>query len=221
MKKLKNLYPRSYENGSKAKKIAQENIDKGKAYLEANKNKEGVKSTESGIQYKVLKEGKGEQPKKENEVSVHYEGKLIDGTVFDSSYKRGEPVNFPLTRVIPGWTEILQLMPTGSTWEVVIPSELAYGSQARPTIPANSVLIFKIELLSIKKEEKAPAVKKAAPKAPAIKKVAPKASAEKKVSEKKTEPKADGKKEVAKVEPKAELKPKRNIKARLTVEEPS
>lgn len=206
----------------KQKKVAQENMENGKAYLEENKKQEGIKVTKSGIQYRVLKEGKGEKPKKEDEVSVHYEGKLITGMVFDSSYKRGEPVDFPLTRVIPGWTEILQLMPTGSTWEVTIPSELAYGSQARPTIPANSVLIFKIELISIKKEEKKVSEKKVEPKTEAKKEVGkaePKVEAKKEVA--KAELKTEAKNEVAKAEPKAEAKPKRNIKAKLTVEEPS
>ena len=146
---------------AKQEKEAAENLKKGQAYLEENKKKDGVTVTKSGLQYKVIKAGKGEKPKKTSKVKVHYEGKLTDekGTVFDSSYKRGEPVTFPLDRVIKGWTEVLQLMPVGSTWEVTIPSDLAYGTIPRPTIPANSVLVFKIELIGIEKEEKKPAAK--------------------------------------------------------------
>lgn len=120
-------------------------------YLEANAKKEGVKTTPSGLQYKVIKEGTGEKPTATSEVKVHYKGTLTDGTEFDSSYKRNEPAQFPLNGVIPGWTEGLQLMPVGSTYEFVIPSELAYGEPGRPGIPPNSVLVFQVELLEIVK----------------------------------------------------------------------
>lgn len=132
-----------------------ENMEKGAAFLEENKDKEGVMVTESGLQYKVIEEGEGESPTAENVVRVHYEGKLIDGEVFDSSYDRGEPAEFPLNRVIPGWTEGVQLMKEGATYEFYIPSELAYGArgpQGSPIGP-NSTLIFKVELLEVKPAE--------------------------------------------------------------------
>jgi len=133
-----------------AQNEAIENIEKGAAFLEENGKKEGVITTESGLQYKVLTLGEGEMPADTNNVTVHYEGKLIDGTIFDSSYERGEPTSFPLNGVISGWTEGVQLMPVGSTYEFYIPSNLGYGAQgAGPQIPGNSVLIFKVELISI------------------------------------------------------------------------
>lgn len=120
----------------------------------ANFEKEdGVKKTESGILYKVEKEGTGATPKATDTVVVNYEGKLVDGTKFDSSYDRKEPATFPLNRVIPGWTEAVQLMKVGSKYQVVIPPELAYGEQDTPTIPANSTLVFEIELMSVKAEQ--------------------------------------------------------------------
>lgn len=122
----------------------------GANFLKENGAREGVVTTASGLQYEVLVKGDGPMPADTSEVEVHYEGSLIDGTVFDSSYERGEPISFPLNRVIPGWTEGVQLMPVGSTYMLYIPSELGYGSQGTGPIPANSVLIFKIELLSIK-----------------------------------------------------------------------
>ncbi|MEN8204353.1 MAG: FKBP-type peptidyl-prolyl cis-trans isomerase [Bacteroidota bacterium] len=126
-----------------------ENLEKGKAFLAENGQREGVITTESGLQYEVITLGNGPKPDASSTVEVHYEGKLIDGTVFDSSYKRGETISFPLTRVIKGWTEGVQLMPVGSTYKFYIPSELAYGGRNTGSIPAHSTLIFKIELLGI------------------------------------------------------------------------
>lgn len=122
----------------------------GANFLKENAAREGVTTTASGLQYEVLVKGDGPMPADTSEVEVHYEGSLMDGTVFDSSYERGEPISFPLNRVIPGWTEGVQLMPVGSTYMLYIPSELGYGSQGTGPIPPNSVLIFKIELLGIK-----------------------------------------------------------------------
>ncbi len=121
----------------------------GELYLEANAEKEGIIVTESGLQYEVLTEGSGDHPTATSSVEVHYHGTLIDGSVFDSSVDRGEPISFPLNRVIKGWTEGVQLMTVGSKYRFTIPSELAYGTQAQEKIPGNSVLIFDVELLSI------------------------------------------------------------------------
>jgi FKBP-type peptidyl-prolyl cis-trans isomerase len=118
------------------------------------------------LQYKVIKEGKGESPKEDAQVKVHYSGTLIDGSEFDSSYKRNEPAVFPVTGVIPGWTEALKMMKPGAKWELTIPSELAYGSRGRPGIPANSVLKFVVELIEVVK----PAVPAATPVPTAVKK---------------------------------------------------
>lgn len=126
-----------------------ENLEKGNAFLAENGQREGVITTESGLQYEVIALGDGAQPDASSTVEVHYEGTLIDGTVFDSSYERGESISFPLNRVIKGWTEGVQLMPVGSTFKFYIPSELAYGGRNTGSIPANSTLIFKIELLGI------------------------------------------------------------------------
>ncbi|MEA3291314.1 MAG: FKBP-type peptidyl-prolyl cis-trans isomerase [Pseudomonadota bacterium] len=137
---------------AEAKKLADEAQAKSQAFLDENKKKEGVKVTDSGLQYKVLTEGKGEMPKEEDTVVVNYKGTLIDGSEFDSSYKRGEPTEFPLAGIIPGWKEALQLMKEGGKWEVVIPSELAYGERgAGGRIGPNEVLVFEIELVEIKK----------------------------------------------------------------------
>ncbi|MEN8170628.1 MAG: FKBP-type peptidyl-prolyl cis-trans isomerase [Pseudomonadota bacterium] len=123
----------------------------GEKYLAENKAKEGVVSLPSGIQYKVLTEGKGEKPTLESTVVAHYQGSLIDGTVFDSSYERGSPATFALGRVVKGWQEVLPLMPVGSKWQVAIPSELAYGETgAPPKIGGNETLLFDIELVDIK-----------------------------------------------------------------------
>ncbi|MDX2374765.1 FKBP-type peptidyl-prolyl cis-trans isomerase [Psychrobacter sp. PP-21] len=129
---------------------ATENKTAGTAYLAENAKKEGVKQTESGLQYKVLKEGTGKSPKATDVVEVNYEGKLIDGTVFDSSYERGEPIEFPLNQVIAGWTEGLQLMKEGGKYEFYIPSDIAYGEAGNAGIEPNSTLIFTVELLSVK-----------------------------------------------------------------------
>ncbi len=128
---------------------AEENIAKGQAFLEENAKKEGVETTESGLQYEVVTAAEGASPASTDTVTVHYKGTLIDGTEFDSSYSRGEPASFPLNRVIPGWTEGLQLMTVGSTYRFYIPSELGYGTRAAGSIPPNSTLIFDVELLDI------------------------------------------------------------------------
>ncbi len=130
---------------------AGDNLKEGQDFLAKNKTKKGVIETASGLQYKVLKQGNGPKPKATDQVKVHYHGTLIDGSVFDSSVDRGEPAQFPLNRVIKGWTEGLQLMPVGSKYRFFIPSELAYGSSPRPGGPIgpNMVLIFDVELLEI------------------------------------------------------------------------
>lgn len=125
------------------------NAEAGKAFLAENAKKEGVKQTDSGLQYKVLTESTGPKPSASDTVKVNYKGTLIDGTEFDSSYKRGQPAEFPLSGVITGWTEGLQLMPVGSKYEFYIPAEMAYGENSPPSIPANSTLIFEVELLEI------------------------------------------------------------------------
>ena len=126
------------------------NAAAGTEYQEIMRHKSGVVTLPSGLQYEIIKEGKGAKPKATDKVRVHYHGTLINGVVFDSSVERGEPAEFPLNAVIPGWTEILQLMPVGSKWRVVIPSELAYGSRgAGDVIRPNMTLIFEIELLDI------------------------------------------------------------------------
>ncbi len=124
----------------------------GEAFLAANGKEPGVITTASGLQYKIIKSGTGESPKATDSVKVNYEGRLIDGTIFDSSIQRGEPATFPVNRVIPGWTEALQLMKVGDKWQLFIPANLAYGEQSpTPTIPPNSPLIFEVELLDIAK----------------------------------------------------------------------
>lgn len=135
------------------------NIEKGSKFLEENKKKPNVKVTKSGLQYEIIAEGKGNSPKPEDTVKVHYTGTLIDGTKFDSSVDRGEPAEFPVGGVIPGWTEALQLMKPGAKFKLAIPSELAYGPQGRPSIPANSVLLFDVELIEIAAAKK-PTAKK-------------------------------------------------------------
>jgi FKBP-type peptidyl-prolyl cis-trans isomerase len=134
-----------------AKKAAGDNKSVGENFLAANKSKPGVVTTASGLQYKILKQGTGPKPKATDTVTVHYEGTLINGKVFDSSVKRGEPATFPLNGVIPGWTEGVQLMPLGSKFQFFIPSGLAYGENPRPGGPIgpNETLIFEVELLKI------------------------------------------------------------------------
>lgn len=126
-------------------------IEAGQKFLAENKTKEGVVTLPSGLQYKIIKEGKGAIPTATDRVKVHYHGTLIDGTVFDSSVQRGEPVTFGVTQVIKGWTEALQLMPVGSKWMVYIPYELGYGSRPAGSIPPFSTLVFEVELLGIEK----------------------------------------------------------------------
>jgi len=141
-----------------AKMQAEAGVNKkaGEAFLAANKTKEGVVTLPSGLQYKILKEGTGPKPTASDSVVCNYKGTLIDGKEFDSSYKRGQPVTFPVSGVIKGWTEALQLMPVGSKWELWIPSDLAYGDMGRPGIDPGDTLIFEVELISIadKNQEK-------------------------------------------------------------------
>ena len=127
----------------------QENLAAGEAFLAENGAREGVTTTESGLQYEVIVTGDGAMPTLSDTVTTHYHGTLIDGEVFDSSVDRGEPASFPVNGVISGWTEALQLMPVGSKWRLFVPADLAYGSQQRGPIPANSTLIFEVELLEI------------------------------------------------------------------------
>jgi FKBP-type peptidyl-prolyl cis-trans isomerase FklB len=136
---------------ARQKAAGEKSAAEGTKFLEENKKKEGVKTTASGLQYKVLKEGTGTQPKATDTVTVNYRGTLINGKEFDSSYKRGQAATFPLTGVIKGWTEGLQLMKTGAKYQLFVPPNLAYGERAvGPDLPANSTLIFEIELLEAK-----------------------------------------------------------------------
>jgi FKBP-type peptidyl-prolyl cis-trans isomerase len=121
----------------------------GEAFLADNKTKPGVQTLPDGLQYLVLTNGSGTIPTAADTVTVHYRGTLVDGTEFDSSYKRGQPAQFPVTGVIRGWTEALEKMPAGSKWKLFIPADMAYGEQGRPGIPPNSVLIFEVELVSV------------------------------------------------------------------------
>jgi len=140
------------KKAAEKKAEAKVNKEAGEKFLAKNKKKKGVKVTKDGIQYEVIKEGKGEKPKATDTVTVNYAGSLINGKEFDSSYKRGKPASFQVNGVIKGWTEILQMMPVGSKWHVVIPSDLAYGEHgAGGVIGPDETLIFDIELLSIKK----------------------------------------------------------------------
>ena len=133
------------------KEKAAKNIEEGKKFLAENQKKEGVKTLPSGLQYKVLTEGSGKMPKAEDTVTVNYKGTLIDGTEFDSSYKRGQPATFQVKGVIKGWTEALQLMKQGAKWQLFIPPELAYGERgAGRDIGPNATLIFEVEFLAVK-----------------------------------------------------------------------
>ncbi|MBV2134897.1 FKBP-type peptidyl-prolyl cis-trans isomerase [Pseudomonas sp. MAP12] len=133
------------EQAAKAEQAAQA----GRDYLAENAKREGVTVLASGLQFEVLVAGEGAKPSAEDQVRTHYHGTLIDGTVFDSSYERGQPAEFPVGGVIPGWVEALQLMNAGSKWRLHVPSELAYGAQAIGSIPPHSVLVFDVELLDI------------------------------------------------------------------------
>lgn len=137
------------ESQARVDSQAAANLDAGQKFLNENKSKPGVITLKSGLQYKVMTEGHGRKPQLSDTVVVDYEGRLIDGTVFDSSYKRGQPASFPLNQVIEGWQQALQLMPVGSTWELYIPASLAYADADVPGIGPNQLLIFKIHLLSI------------------------------------------------------------------------
>lgn len=141
-------------------RMSDKNRKSGQEFLAANQSKEGVITTASGLQYKVATKGAGKIPTTNDAVVCHYRGTLIDGTEFDSSYKRGEPSSFGVTGVIKGWTEALLMMPVGSKWQLFIPSELAYGERGRQGIPPNSTLLFDIELVSIKDPTEAGAVSK-------------------------------------------------------------
>lgn len=135
----------------KASATAESNLAEGKAFLDENAKKEGVITTDSGLQYKIISSGDGKQPTADDTVTTHYKGTLIDGREFDSSYKRNTPASFPVKGVIKGWTEALQLMHVGDKWQLFIPADLAYGPTKRSElIDANSTLIFELELLGIK-----------------------------------------------------------------------
>lgn len=138
------------KQAEKTKQLAEKNKKEGEAFLAENKNKEGVKTLPSGLQYKVISTGTGKKPKDSDTISAHYRGTLIDGTEFDSSAKRGQPATFAVKGVIKGWTEALQLMTEGSKWQLFVPADLAYGERgAGAQIGPNSTLIFEVELLSI------------------------------------------------------------------------
>lgn len=139
------------EQQEQMEKAGEANKKAGEEFLAKNKKEKDVKTLPSGLQYKVIKKGTGESPKLTDTVVTHYRGNLIDGKVFDSSYKRGQPATFPVNGVIKGWTEALQKMKVGGKWQLFIPSELAYGKNAPAAIGPNSVLIFELELLEIKK----------------------------------------------------------------------
>ncbi|MGB5684849.1 MAG: FKBP-type peptidyl-prolyl cis-trans isomerase [Candidatus Electrothrix sp.] len=139
---------------AKAQVLLEANKDTAAEFLKKNKTEKGVKVTDSGLQYKVIEEGKGEKPKATDTVKVHYKGTLLDGTEFDSSYKRNEPVTFKANRVIPGWTEALQMMTPGSKYTLYLPPELAYGDRgAPPAIQPGALLIFEVELVEILKSD--------------------------------------------------------------------
>ncbi|RPJ06443.1 MAG: FKBP-type peptidyl-prolyl cis-trans isomerase [Deltaproteobacteria bacterium] len=137
-----------------AKKLGEKNKTEGEAFLAENKKKEGMITVPSGLQYKVMKAGSGKKPKATDTVTVHYRGTLIDGTEFDSSYKRGQPVSFPVNGVIPGWSEAVQMMEEGAKWQIFVPSNLAYGERgAGRDIGPHATLIFEIELISIQEKK--------------------------------------------------------------------
>lgn len=137
------------EQGKQMEELAQKNLDAGEAFLAENAEREGVETTESGLQYEVIEQGDGEKPAETDTVQVHYTGELLSGEVFDSSRDRGEPVTFALNQVIPGWTEGLQLMSEGARYKLYIPSDLAYGPGGNRAIGPNETLVFDVELLDI------------------------------------------------------------------------
>jgi FKBP-type peptidyl-prolyl cis-trans isomerase FklB len=142
------------EMTAKQEDVANKNKKDGEAFLAENKKKEGVKTLPSGLQYKVIKAGAGKKPKLNETVTAHYRGTLINGTEFDSSHRRGQPASFPVSGVIPGWTEALQLMEEGAKWQIFIPSNLAYGERGSgQEIGPNATLIFEIELISIQEKK--------------------------------------------------------------------
>ncbi|TKB48724.1 FKBP-type peptidyl-prolyl cis-trans isomerase [Ferrimonas sediminicola] len=156
MNQLLQAFDGKIAEAAKAKEAAESAAVKaeGEAFLAENAKKEGVQVTDSGLQYKVITQGEGAKPAATDTVEVHYRGTLIDGTEFDSSYKRGESISFPLNGVIKGWTEGLQLMSVGSKYELYIPSDLAYGERgAGQSIPGNAALVFEVELLGIPSQE--------------------------------------------------------------------
>lgn len=163
---IKNAVAKKIQEKQVADRAAagQKNKDDGDKFLAENGKKAGVKTTASGLQYEVITEGKGDHPKASDKVTVNYKGSLLDGTVFDSSYDRGEPVSFPLANVIPGWTEGVQLMTPGSKYKFYLPSTLAYGERgAPPKIGPNSALVFEVELISVDKGDAAPKADAAKP----------------------------------------------------------
>ncbi|KAA0010837.1 FKBP-type peptidyl-prolyl cis-trans isomerase [Billgrantia pellis] len=134
---------------AEAEELAEQNHAEGEAYLEENAQREEVTTTDSGLQYEVLESGDGESPGPTSHVEVHYEGTLVDGTVFDSSFERGQPLSFRVDQVIEGWQEALQMMSVGDTWMLYIPPELGYGAQGQGPIGPNETLIFRVELLNV------------------------------------------------------------------------
>ena len=149
--KIRNEFSQALQQkmAAKAAEAATKNQKEGEAFLAANKAKPGVRTTPSGLQYQVLREGSGPTPQPTDKVRVNYKGTLLDGTVFDGSYDRGEPVEFALNQVIPGWTEGVALMPVNSKYKFWIPANLAYGPNGQPPIGPNSTLVFEVELLGI------------------------------------------------------------------------
>lgn len=136
---------------AKAREMGEKNAKLGAEFLAANKSKEGIKTTPSGLQYKILTAGTGVKPTTDQTVTVHYRGTLIDGMEFENSYKRGQPTTLPVTQFVKGWVEALVMMPVGSKWQLFIPSDLAYGERSPgASIPPNAVLIFELELLAVK-----------------------------------------------------------------------
>jgi FKBP-type peptidyl-prolyl cis-trans isomerase FklB len=138
---------------AKRQVLAEKNRKEGEAFLVENKKKKNVTTLPSGLQYKVIKAGTGKKPKPTDTVTVNYRGTLIDGTEFDSSYRRGQPITFPLNGVIPGWTEALGLMQEGAKWQIFVPSNLAYGEKGSDQIGPNATLIFEVELISVQEKK--------------------------------------------------------------------